>query len=429
MAVTFVWQPRPQSADEDLHISLAAASLTLSFAGRANLSFDGEGRLIGAWYKGLTYRRSLDNRVLLKWVNGSKPPLRQRRFLSMEERDALLERAYGDALRVAEALAGGRLRASHVELEFLDALAAWLDATTRWNAERLEADAERFRQVYKPVSILPPDQYLAVALQATEGCSYNHCTFCTFYRDRPFRIKSPDEFGAHVDRVRGFLGAGLAVRKTIFLADANAVVIPQRQLLPLLRIVHERFSFEQPEQLTPAGAPHALSWQPSGIHAFISAPDALRKRPADFAEMAEYAVRRLYVGLESGHDPLRRFLHKPGTAADVLDAVHAIKAGGVSVGLILMAGIGGDAFRAAHFEDTEALIRRLPLGPGDLIYTSPFVAGEDSDYLDDLAAAGYSSLGEADVRQEEERFRMTLLPWAKGRGVRISHYDVREFIY
>ncbi len=428
MAVTFTWQPSPDDSREALHVSLAAGSLTLSFAGRSNLSFDGEGRPVGAWYDGLTYRRSLDNRVLQKWLD-NRPPLRRRRFLSVEERDVLLARVYGDVRRVHGALHAGRLVALDATPAFIAGLDAWLDASLRWDAGRFEHEAAAFRSIYKPISILPPDQYLAVVLQATEGCSYNQCNFCTFYRDRPFRIKSPAQFAGHVAKVRDFLGAGLAMRKSVFLADANAVVIAQRQLRPLLQIVNEHFPFEQPEEVALPGAEQSIRWMPEGVNAFISAPDALRKSPQDFAEMAELHVRRLYVGLETGHDPLRRFLRKPGSAGDVLDALHAIKAGGLNVGLIFMAGIGGEAFRAAHFKDTVALIQAAPLGPGDLVYASPFVASGDSPYLDDMRSAGYSSLDEATQRQEEERFRAALSPWAQQRGVRISRYDVREFIY
>ena len=64
MALTWTWR----RTGEKLHVSLAAGTLTLSFDGHINLSFDGEGRLVGAWYAGRTYRRSLDNRVLLKWL-------------------------------------------------------------------------------------------------------------------------------------------------------------------------------------------------------------------------------------------------------------------------------------------------------------------------------------------------------------------------
>ena len=46
-----------------------------------------------------------------------------------------------------------------------------LDRVLACTPERLEQDRETFNIIYKPVSILPPDQYLALVLQATEGCS------------------------------------------------------------------------------------------------------------------------------------------------------------------------------------------------------------------------------------------------------------------
>ncbi len=65
----------------------------------------------------------------------------------------------------------------------------------------------------------------------------------------------------------------------------------------------------------------------------------------------------------------------------------------------------------------------------DLIYLSPFVAGPDSPYVTDLAAAGFVPMTDDEIRVEEQRFKAALLPWAKSRGVRVSHYDVREFVY
>ena len=46
--------------------------------------------------------------------------------------------------------------------------------------------------VYSPVGILPPDQYLALVVQATRGCAFNTCTFCDLYRDG-YRVKSAAE--------------------------------------------------------------------------------------------------------------------------------------------------------------------------------------------------------------------------------------------
>ncbi|MCC6167783.1 MAG: radical SAM protein, partial [Caldilineaceae bacterium] len=335
MAATWEW---PATGDP-LYVSLAAGALTLSFAGRASVSFDGAGRLLGAWFDGITYRRSLDNRVLAKWIDPAAAGTRVRRFLSEDERRALVERAYAAAADVVRGLASGALETSSSPAAWNRQVQAWLSVVAGWSWDGLQGDACRFHTIYKPVSILPPDQYMALVLQATEGCSYNLCTFCTFYRDRPFRIKSVEEFAAHCDQVRDFLGAGIGVRRSIFLADANAVIAPQRLLLPMLDAVNARFPVRAP------GAPRGASWELEGVYAFVSAPDALRKRAEDFAALRERGMRRLYVGLETGHDPLRAFLAKPGRAAEVVEAVATMKAGGMEIGVIFMLGIGGEAYR------------------------------------------------------------------------------------
>ncbi len=333
--------------------------------------------------------------------------------------------AWSKALQIAN------VYVSDTPAEAVEGVSAWLSYVSGWDWDRLEGEGARFDAIYKPVSILPPDQYLALVVQATEGCSYNECTFCTFYRDRPFRIKRDAEFRDHVNQVKAFFGRGAAMRKRLFLADANAVIIPQHRLDPLLQIANESFSILPRMQ----SADEQSSWRKEnpfhfdGIYAFISAPDALNKRAADFADMRARNVHRLYVGLESGHDPLRTFLRKQGQADDVQAAVETIKAGGLSVGLIFMVGIGGERFRQVHFEDTIRLIKQMPLGEGDLLYVSPFVASSDTPYVQDMVQTEIEALSEEALEAEELRFRRDLLPWAKARGVRISRYDIREFLY
>jgi radical SAM superfamily enzyme YgiQ (UPF0313 family) len=145
--------------------------------------------------------------------------------------------------------------------------------------------------------------------------------------------------------------------------------------------------------------------------------------------MRQRNVQRLYVGLETGHDPLRRFLRKQGDAADVLGAIETMNAGGLDLGLILMVGVGGVDFQEAHFRDTLELIARMPLSAGDLVYLSPFVPSADSPYVADAAAANLTSLGEAALLLEETRFRNALRTALHKGGARIARYDIREFLY
>ena len=426
MAFGAVWR----ESGAPLYLSLEAGALALSLAGRENWSFDGEGRLVGAWIEKVTYRRALDNRVLAKRVDPARPGRRLRRFLGEMEIAALLGRAGATAARVRAGLASGALTiASGAELAapYLE----WLERAAEWTPARYAAEAGRFAAVYQPIPILPPDQYMALVVQATEGCSYNECSFCTFYRDRPFRIKRLDELRAHVAGVLGLLGRGVALRRKLFLADANAVVVAQRTLLPMLDALNAALPILPGELEGAARAAWvgAYPWHLDGMYAFVSAPDALRKSAGDFADLRARNLRRVYVGLETGCDPLRRFLRKQGGAADVRAAVETMKAGGLHLGVIFMAGIGGAAYRAAHFADTVALLKALPLGPGDLVYVSPFVTDAESPYAADAQAAGLCPLDEMETGEEEARFRAALLPWAQARGVKLSRYDVREFVY
>jgi hypothetical protein len=47
-------------------------------------------------------------------------------------------------------------------------------------------------------------------------------------------IKCPTDFRLHIQQVKRLLGQAIGLRKSIFLGDANALVIPERRLVDLL---------------------------------------------------------------------------------------------------------------------------------------------------------------------------------------------------
>jgi radical SAM superfamily enzyme YgiQ (UPF0313 family) len=353
---------------------------------------------------------------------------RLRRRLAPEEVHALEVEAYDFAVGVSAELR---------KLETVPDRAAYenaLDALAHVNSycfTSLERERELYGQIYHPVPILPPDQYLALYLQMTEGCAFNRCTFCNFYQDRRFRIKPPELFHEHVRRVRAFLGEGLRLRRSIFLGDANALMIPQKLLLPRFDIINAEFD------ILPRGLAQDARrvWNDAhpihfdGIYSFIDAFTTKQKRAADFAALAERGLRRVYVGLESGDAGLLKFLGKPNTPDDVVRLVGECKAGGVAVGVIILVGAGGAQYEHAHIQHTTQVVNALPLDEHDFIYLSELVDFPNSTYSRLAAEAGIRPPSPEEIADQMQVLRDALMFRDAAHAPRVSTYDIREFVY
>ena len=282
------------------------------------------------------------------------------------------------------------------------------------DAARQRADAARFTRIWSPVGILPPDQYLALQVQVTRGCRFNTCTFCTFYRGIGYRVKTPAELRTHLRAVDEFLAAGIGLRRSLFLGDANALALEMDELEPLLEVVGDHY----------ADRPRFAR----NMHSFQDAFTGARRTAAEYARLRERGVVRICVGLESGHDPLLRWLRKPGRAADVAAAVRAMKDGGVAVSLTVLLGAGGRHYAAGHERDTAALLADLPLDGDDILYFSELVDLPEAPYVFHAQEDGIDPLDPAGFREQRERIAAVLVPRQAG-GPRQASYDIREFSY
>lgn len=397
------------------HIRLDDA-LNISIGAGVVYTLDLAGRLIGAFSGGRNLRRGLDGRVLARWREANGP--RKHAWLDEPATVALLAEMDADLA----ALAQGGLPADAAR------------ALDRCLAFDYAGDVARFHAVYRPVAILPPDQYQALVLQATEGCSFNTCTFCALYRDVRFRVKGVDEFAHHIEAVRDFFGPGLRLRRSVFVADANALILAQERLLPLLEKIHSNFVL-MPDDLRPGQRSPWLRAHANGItglYAFIDGLSAERKSVDEFRVLRRLGLRRVYIGLESGHEPLLAWLRKPSTAAAMLDAVLRIKAAGVAVGVIVLTGVGGERFHRGHCTDTAAVLDAMRLQAGDLIYFSPFQPDPGAPYLTLAAAEGTGMPDPALAQTQEDAIRaaLTLAPAGPvlGGPQRVP-YNLRDFVY
>jgi hypothetical protein len=389
-------------------ISLKAHSVAVSVNGTCVVSWDRGGRLYSVFDEGVTWRRGLSGQVIEKRRAGAE---RERVLLTGGAADRVVDSAADVARATLERMRGADWRwTSPVDQVVAQEARALLALASRFDGAAARADADRFGLVVGRVGILPPDQYLSLVVQATEGCSFNTCTFCDLYHEG-YRVKPPDEFRQHVAGVLRYLGASASLRsRGIFLGAANALAVPMARLLPVFEILLEELDAAR-----------------RGVFAFVDGFTGVRKAPAEYRLLSHLGLRRVYVGLESGHDPLLAFVRKPGTAADAIETVRAVKAAGVQAGVIVMTGLGGERFAEGHERETAAAINAMGLGEGDLLYFSDLVEVPSTSYPVMAADARIRPLTREERRQQLARIRAGLRFAAA--PPQFATYDIREFTY
>ncbi|MBN1312724.1 MAG: radical SAM protein [Anaerolineae bacterium] len=405
MVILGDWEGRP------LAISIKPNCLTISIDGPEEadvFSYDYAGRLWTAFLDGISYRRGLDGRMLARRRGPGN--VRERRWLPDDEAAAIQEHVRKITSDIFQAI---DTATAHLNTPLPQQGYVGFTQAVSFDRDQADEDVKKYHQIYKPVGILPPDQYMAVILQATEGCSFNTCAFCTLYKDRPFHLKIPEEFQEHAAAVRDFLGDGLSLRRTIFLGDANTLAMPMSKLLPFIEITHQTFDV----------------YQLGGLYAFLDGFSGERKSAKDYAQLAARGLVRVYVGLESGNEALLKFLHKPGTPTDAIRAVQAMKRGGLSVGVIVLLGPGGNQYAQAHVADTIKALKAMRLGQDDIIYFSHLVTDESLPYVQEARQAGLQSLTPEEQVAQGNAIEKGLVFYPKTGKPIISRYDIREFIY
>jgi len=383
------------------------------------LTFDGEGRLYAFAPPNVLFRRGMDSRVLETRREPADGHLRRsHRELTFDEAFQLFVRAHrlaedmlprvrrGDISPLGSFSPGGQAPGSGI--------LSRLDEITSWSPERLMGERDRFHELYKPISVLPPDRYMSLVVQIAHGCPYNQCTFCDLYTDRAFAILSPQETRARVIGIRTFYGRALPLRQGIFLGDGNALSLPSDLLIRSLAVIQEEL-------------PPALFVR-KGISTFGDVPAVLHKSEKQLASLRSAGLDRVYLGLESGSETLLRFLNKPTRRRDQIHAVSRLKQAGIQAGVIFMSGVGGRRFAEEHVRATTRLMNELELGSGDLIYLSRFYPLRGTPYADQVAQGEIDLLNEDEIREQiwsiRDRTRPELLKDAK-----LAPYDLAGFIY
>lgn len=181
----------------------------------------------------------------------------------------------------------------------------------------------------------PPSEAHSLILPVTNGCSWNHCTFCEMYTQpqKKFRARHEDQVLEEIRRA----GERLIVQR-VFLADGDALVLPTRRLLSILTAIREHM----PEV--------------SRVSSYCL-PRNLRKKSVDeLKELADAGLKMAYVGCESGDDEVLARVNKGETFESSLSALEKLGAAGITRSVMILNGLGGTVLSDQHADNSARLM-------------------------------------------------------------------------
>jgi radical SAM superfamily enzyme YgiQ (UPF0313 family) len=191
---------------------------------------------------------------------------------------------------------------------------------------------------YEGSRVRPPSEANSLLLPVTYGCSHNTCTFCGTYSDVKFRIRPLEDIKRDIDKVAKNYSWSL---RRVFLENGDAVIAPQRLLVPVLKYLKEKFpNLER-------------------IGSYATPQSGLIKSVEQFKELHALGLDIIYLGVETGDEALLKKIDKGATYAQIVEAGRKIKQAGITLSVTVILGLGGVKGSQQHALGTARILTDL----------------------------------------------------------------------
>jgi hypothetical protein len=268
---------------------------------------------------------------------------------------------------------------------------------------------------YELGPIRPPSEAHSLLIRVTRNCPWNRCKFCPVYKNAKFEIRPVEEIKQDIDTARVIQGsivqlasssgsnesireAAAAVYRSAptdairnvaqwmyaggesaFLQDANTLVVKTADLVEVIKYLKDTFP------------------SISRITSYARSKTAAQKSLPELKALHEAGLSRLHIGLESGHDPVLRFMDKGVTATDHIAGGKNVVASGISLCEYVMLGAGGKTTWREHAMETARVLneinpafirfRTLTIQPRMLLHSdvinSAFIRSNDEEIVEE----------------------------------------------
>ena len=233
-------------------------------------------------------------------------------------------------------------------------------------------------QGFEQGPIRPPSEAYSLLIRVTRNCPWNFCTFCPIYKETRFSLRPVDHVKQDIDMVHKYVevlrkladASGRVSRnemynvlentdyrerpalqaaihwfsggmRSIFIQDANSLIIKPADLVEILKHLMERFHWV--ERITSYARSHTIA----------------RIKANDLQTIRNAGLNRIHIGLESGSDQVLKMAKKGTTKDQHIKAGVKVKAAGMELSEYVMPGLGGRALSKIHATETADALNQI----------------------------------------------------------------------
>lgn len=222
----------------------------------------------------------------------------------------------------------------------------------------------------------PPYEASSMILQATCGCTYHKCNFCSLYKDEKFQMSPLGEFEEDLGELKKYQPTA----RRIFLTGANPFAMSYENLMERAILIHD----------------YLVECQT--IAMFSSIRDIKNKKVWQLKKLRAMGINGISIGTESGDDATLLLAKKGYRAKELIEQCRKLDAAGMEYYFVYMTGLAGkgNGYRNAvntakvfnkvnpHYISVDSLTLFPDTKLFDMIQRDEFVPAGEKERIEEL---------------------------------------------
>ena len=226
--------------------------------------------------------------------------------------------------------------------------------------------------------IRPPSEAASLMLRVTRNCPWNKCTFCSLYKDERFSVRPKEHIFKDLNLVKQIIDLienslkldqneqNIKLKsfyedlsedrkwayhsaiswhennmESIFLQDANTMVIKPSDMIDILNYIKKLFPHEK------------------RITSYARSKTITKISEDELKAIAKAGLNRIHIGMETANDTILKLIKKGATKNIHIQAGQKVKKSGIELSEYYMPGLGGMEYSKENAIDTADAINKI----------------------------------------------------------------------